>query len=48
MALDIPRYRLHNQFLSHPDITEPEQVVKGLGAIQSQDYGGGNGHLAFA
>ena len=47
MALDIPCYRLHNQFLSHPDITEPEQVVKCLGAVQSQDYGGGKWALGL-
>jgi hypothetical protein len=41
MTLDIPRYRLHNQFLSHPDFTDPSQVVTALGAVQSQDYGGG-------
>ena len=40
MTLDIPRYRLHNQFLSHTDLTVPEQVVERLGAVQSQDYGG--------
>jgi hypothetical protein len=40
MALDIPRYRLHNQFLSQTNITEPSQVVRRLGAVQSQDYAG--------
>ena len=38
--LDIPRYRLHTQFLSQTELTEPSQVVKRLGAVQSQDYGG--------
>jgi hypothetical protein len=47
MALDIPRYRLHNQFLSHPDFTVPDQVVKCLGAVQSQDYGGGKWALGL-
>ena len=40
MALDIPRYRLHNQFLSQTNITEPGQIVRRLGAVQSQDYAG--------
>ncbi len=41
MSLDISRYRLHNQFLSQTDITEPAEVVRRLGAVQSQDYSGG-------
>ena len=41
MNLDIPRYRLHNQFLSQTNLTEPSRVVAALGAVQSQDYGGG-------
>ena len=40
MTLDIPRYRLHNQFLSQTDLTEPDQIIKQLGAVQSQDYSG--------
>ena len=40
MALDIVHQRIHNQFLSRPDFTEPGQVVEALGAVQSQDYGG--------
>jgi len=40
MTIDIPRYRLHNQFLSQTDFTEPEQVVAALGAVQAQDYSG--------
>src|SRR5687767_13630333 len=47
MTLDIVRYRLHNQFLSRPDFTEPEQVVKQLGAVQSQDYAGGKWALGL-
>ena len=46
MALDIPSYRLHNQFLSQTDFTEPEQVVAALGAVQSQDYAGAKWALA--
>jgi winged helix DNA-binding protein len=47
MDLDIVRYRLHNQFLSHPDFTKPEQVVECLGAVQSQDYAGGKWALGI-
>jgi hypothetical protein len=47
MALDIPRHRLHNQFLSQTKFTEPSQVVESLGAVQSQDYGGGKWALAL-
>ena len=47
MALDIVRQRLHNQFLSHPDFTEPSQVVETLGAVQSQDYSGGKWALGL-
>ena len=46
MALDILRYRLHNQFLAQTDITEPADVVKRLGAVQSQDYAGAKWALA--
>jgi len=46
MALDIVRHRLHNQFLSQTDLMEPSQVVKRLGAVQSQDYAGGKWALA--
>jgi hypothetical protein len=46
MALDIPRYRLHNQFLSQTNCTAPEQVVAALGAVQSQDYAGAKWALA--
>jgi hypothetical protein len=47
MTLDIPRYRLHNQFLSQTNFTEPSQVVQCLGAVQSQDYAGGKWALAL-
>jgi hypothetical protein len=47
MTLDIVRQRLHNQFLSHPDFTEPGQVVEALGAVQSQDYSGGKWALGL-
>ncbi|HSL31658.1 MAG TPA: winged helix DNA-binding domain-containing protein [Anaerolineales bacterium] len=40
MKVDIPRYRLYNQFLSHTDLAKPGDVVRRLGAVQSQDYGG--------
>jgi hypothetical protein len=45
--LDIPRYRLHNQHLAQTDFTEPAQVVRALGAVQSQDYGGGKWGLGL-
>ena len=47
MALDIVRYRLHNQLLSQTDITEPAEVVKRLGAVQAQDYAGGKWALGL-
>jgi hypothetical protein len=47
MTVDIPRYRLHNQFLSQTDFTEPSQVVECLSAVQSQDYGGGKWALGL-
>jgi hypothetical protein len=40
MTLDIPRQRLHNQFLSRPQLSEPDQVVEYFGAMQAQDYAG--------
>jgi hypothetical protein len=46
MTLDIVRYRLHNQFLSQTNFTEPSEVVTALGAVQSQDYAGGKWALA--
>jgi hypothetical protein len=47
MTLDIPGYRLHNQFLSQTDFTKPGQVVAALGAVQSQDYAGGKWGLGL-
>ncbi len=46
MTLDIPLYRLHNQFLSQTDFTEPNHVVEWLGAVQSQEYAGAKWALA--
>jgi hypothetical protein len=46
MTLDILRHRLHNQFLSQTELTEPSQVVEWLGAVQSQDYAGAKWALA--
>lgn len=46
MALDIPGFRLHNQFLSQTNFTGPGAVVAALGAVQSQDYAGGKWALA--
>ena len=46
MALDIIRYRLHNQLLSQTKYTQPGQVVEQLGAVQSQDYAGAKWALA--
>jgi hypothetical protein len=47
MTLDIPSYRLHNQFLSQTSFTEPGPVVAALGAVQSQDYAGGKWGLGL-
>ena len=47
MTLDIPGYRLHNQFLSQTNFTEPGAVVAALGAVQSQDYAGGKWGLGL-
>jgi hypothetical protein len=47
MALDIPAYRLHNQFLSQTNFTDPGPVVSALGAVQSQDYAGGKWGLGL-
>ena len=46
MTLDIPSYRLHNQLLSQPKWTQPEEIVEWLGAVQSQDYAGAKWALA--
>ncbi|MEO8608024.1 MAG: winged helix DNA-binding domain-containing protein [Chloroflexota bacterium] len=37
---DIVRQRLHNQHLTGTSFENPTDVVKWLGAVQSQDYGG--------
>ena len=47
MTADIVRHRLHNQFLTQTDITQPEEVVRRLGAVQSQDYAGGKWALGL-
>jgi hypothetical protein len=47
MALEILRYRLHNQYLSQTEFIEPGQVVAALGAVQSQDYAGGKWGLGL-
>lgn len=47
MTLDIPRYRLLNQFLSQTDFTDPAQVLKCLGAVQAQEYPGGKWALSL-
>jgi hypothetical protein len=46
MTTDIVQQRLHNQFLSQTDLTEPNQVVEHFGAVQSQDYAGAKWALA--
>jgi hypothetical protein len=46
MTLDIPRYRLHNQLLSQPKWTQPDEVIAWLGAVQAQDYAGAKWALA--
>ena len=35
---DIPRVRLYNQHITHPRFSEPQDIVKWLGAVQAQDY----------
>ena len=47
MTLDIPGFRLNNQFLSQTNFTEPGPVVAALGAVQSQDYAGGKWALGL-
>ncbi|HEY9529683.1 MAG TPA: crosslink repair DNA glycosylase YcaQ family protein, partial [Anaerolineales bacterium] len=47
MTLDIPAYRLHNQFLSQTGFIDPGPVVAALGAVQSQDYAGGKWGLGL-
>src|SRR5712691_7225652 len=36
--LDIAQQRLHNQLITRPMFEKPEDVVRWLGAVQSQDY----------
>lgn len=36
--LEIVRQRLHNQYLSRPRFEQPEDVVRWMGAVQSQDH----------
>jgi len=38
--MDLARLRLYNQRLSATDVRNPEDVVRWLGAVQAQDYGG--------
>lgn len=45
-ANDIIKMRLSNQQLSKPLFTDPADVVRWLGAVQSQDYAGGKWGLA--
>ena len=40
-SVDIIRYRLHNQQIAGTKFRKPEEIVEGLGAVQSQDYSGG-------
>jgi Winged helix DNA-binding domain len=44
--LDIALQRLHNQRLSLPDLKNPSDPVKWLGAVQAQDYYGAKWALA--
>ena len=39
-AFDLTALRLQNQHLAKPEFTNPADVVKYLGAVQSQDYSG--------
>jgi len=36
--LDIAHQRLHNQLISQRKFEKPEDIVRWLGAVQSQDY----------
>lgn len=47
MNLNIPLYRLHNQRLLQTDFSQPVDVVRWLGAVQSQDYAGGKWALGL-
>jgi hypothetical protein len=40
MTLDIASYRLHNQHLNQNKFKQAADVVRGLGAVQAQDFGG--------
>ncbi len=44
--LDIARLRLHNQRLAGNVFEKPEEVVRWLGAVQSQDYAGAKWAIA--
>jgi hypothetical protein len=44
---DVLRQRLHNQKLSSSEIENPADVVRWLGAVQSQDYGAAKWALAL-
>lgn len=44
--LDIPRQRLLNQRLVGTPLEKPDEVVRWLGAVQAQDYGGAKWALA--
>jgi winged helix DNA-binding protein len=44
---DIARRRLANQQLLAPTLTEPAEVVRRLGAVQAQDYGGAKWAVAL-
>lgn len=39
-GLDINLLRLQNQHLAEPQFTKPADIVRWLGAVQAQDYGG--------
>jgi hypothetical protein len=39
-ATDITQLRLQNQYLASQQFTQPKEIVKWLGAVQAQDYGG--------
>lgn len=38
MNMTLAHWRLHNQRINGTRLTEPEEVVEWLGAVQSQDY----------
>ncbi|HVV55138.1 MAG TPA: winged helix DNA-binding domain-containing protein, partial [Mucilaginibacter sp.] len=39
-GFDINRLRLQNQHLAKPELTQPADIVRWLGAVQAQDYAG--------